>query len=223
MEQSKKYIPEKWIGKKYGHLTIVGYSKKKFDCICDCGNEKRAKPSFLFNGHIKTCGYSCPLHQEQYDRKSKERLYPIWRGMLARCYNPKADGYKIYGGRGITVCDEWRNDFWAFNKWGINSGYQEGLSIDRINGDGNYEPSNCRWATTQMQRDNQHDPYTFTPKPDSFKRHKAKQYEVFGETLTMQQIAERYGKSIPFIRYRLKLGMTLEEAITKPKYFKGEQ
>lgn len=223
MNQQKKYIAEEWAGKRYGHLTIIGYENKKFICRCDCGGECRAKPSYLFNGKMKTCGYNCPHHQEQYDRRSKERLYSVWHGMIDRCYNPNSTGYKTYGGRGITVCDEWKNDFWAFNRWGIENGYQEGLSIDRIDCDGNYEPSNCRWATTQMQRDNQHDPYTFTPKPNSFKRRTAKRHEVFGEKLTMQQIVEKYGKSEPLIRYRLKIGMTLEDAITKPKYFKEEQ
>lgn len=223
MEQKRKYIPEEWAGKRYGHLTIIGYENKKFICRCDCGGECRAKPSHLFNGKVKTCGYNCPHHQEQYDRRSKERLYSIWCGMIRRCYNPNATGYKTYGGRGISVCDEWRNDFWAFNQWGIENGYQEGLSIDRIDCDGNYEPSNCRWANAQMQRGNQHDQYTFTSKPISFKKRATKQYDVFGEKLTMPQIVEKYGKSAPFIRYRLKLGMTMEEAVTKPKYFKEEQ
>lgn len=221
-EQQKKYLPEEWVGKRYGHLTIVGYSQKKFDCICDCGNAHRVKPTHLLAGRVKTCGLSCEFHQEQYDRRSRERLYSVWSGMLARCYNQNAQGYRIYGGRGISVCNEWKNDFWAFNKWGIENGYKPGLSIDRIDGDGNYEPSNCRWATPQEQRDNARNPYTFKERPNWKRTYKAKTYEVFGEQLTMSQIAEKYGKSEPFIRYRMKIGMSIEDAIAKPKYFKEE-
>lgn len=222
MEHQRKYIPSEWVGKKYGHLTITGYSKKMFDCICDCGNTKRVKPTFLFSGHIKTCGIECPYHNENSDGRSKDPVYNIWSGMKQRCYNPKAHGYYLYGGRGIAICDEWLNNFWTFSKWAKENGYEPGLSIDRINGDGNYEPNNCRWATAKEQRENSSDPYTHMKRPLGKRYQKVKTYEVFGETLTMPQIADKYQKSEQFIRYRLKLGMTLEEAITKPKYFKEE-
>ena len=222
MEQKKKYIPSEWEGKRYGHLTIIGYSNKMFDCICDCGNKKRVKPTILFRGKVKTCGVNCQYHNEQYDLRSKERLYPTWSGMISRCYNPKAKGYYLYGGRGITVCDEWKNDFWAFNKWGLENGFQDGLSIDRIDGNGNYEPKNCRWATDQQQRDNSAARYTYKGRPTEKKFSKAKKYHVFGEELSLPEIAYKYGVSTPFLRYRLKAGLTIEEAITLPKYFKGE-
>lgn len=221
MEQSKKYISEEWIGKKYWHLTITGYSGKHFDCICDCGNRKRVKPTFLFSGKVKTCGVDCQYHNESKDGKSKDPLYSHWNSMKQRCYNKEAHGYYLYGGRGITICDEWLNDFWAFRKWSLENGYKKGLSIDRINGNGNYEPSNCRWATPQQQRDNQSDPYTYIERPTQKRNYRTKTYNVFGEELTMAQITQKYEKSEPFIRYRLKIGMTIEEAVTTPKYFKG--
>ena len=218
MVPKKKYIPEEWIGKRYGHLTIVGYSKKMFDCVCDCGNTKRTKPSFLFNGKVKTCGYGCPYHQEQYDRRSKESLYGTWNSMLQRCYNSNSHGYYLYGGRGIAVCDEWKSDFWAFNEWALNNGYEPGLSIDRIDSDGNYEPINCRWATAQQQRNNSRDPYTFKEKPPKGTRHnRAIKHMVFGEELSMPEISKKYGLSAQMLHYRVKKGMTLEEAIQKPK------
>ena len=220
MEQQKKYIPEEWIGKKYWHLTITGYSNKHFDCICDCGNVKRVKPTFLFRGKVKTCGSNCPYHNEDMDGRSKDPLYSHWSGMKQRCYNSKTTGFYLYGGRGIKVCDEWLNDFWSFRNWAINNGYQKGLSVDRIDGNGDYEPSNCRWATAQQQRDNQSDPYTYVNKPTAKKTYKTKTYKVFDEELTMSQIVEKYNCSEPFIRYRLKIGMTIEDAVTKPKYFK---
>lgn len=86
--------------------------------------------------------------------KGRERLHRIWQDMKTRCYNPKHESYKNYGGRGITVCEEWRKDFTAFYLWAIEHGYDKSLSIDRINNDGNYEPNNCRWATTKEQAKN---------------------------------------------------------------------
>lgn len=82
------------------------------------------------------------------------RLRRTWRNMLARCYNPKTCGYSNYGGRGITVCDEWANDYGAFFDWAVDNGYQDHLSLDRIDVNGNYCPENCRWATWDVQARN---------------------------------------------------------------------
>ena len=84
----------------------------------------------------------------------ENRLRPVWRGMKNRCFNPNAPKYKHYGARGITVCDEWKEKYQAFFDWAMANGYEEGLTIDRIDNDGNYEPSNCRWVTRTVQNGN---------------------------------------------------------------------
>lgn len=94
--------------------------------------------------------------EEAFKGKSneRERLRRIWQDMKARCYNPSSDSFENYGGRGITVCREWKNDFTAFAVWAIKHGYKQGLSIDRIDNDEGYKPSNCRWATPKQQANN---------------------------------------------------------------------
>lgn len=218
-----KYKGEEWVGKRYGHLTITGYSDRHFDCVCDCGNATHVKPTFLFDGSVKTCGAECKYHLENCitHGMSRERLYNIWKGMHARCYNKRSVGYKTYGGRGISICDEWREDLFAFVEWAKKHGYADDLTIDRIDPNGNYEPSNCRWATWEEQANNQNPKWTFTPR-HSWKKKKVKTVEIDGVSKSIDEWCCEYGVSRPFVDYRMKKkGMPLYEALTTEKFTDG--
>lgn len=143
------------IGKKFGRLTVIekvaGKTKKYsyWKCLCDCGDEKVVEKSSLTSGNTKSCG----CYRKEVTARLKYRhglrntsLFERWHSMINRCKNPGCSGYKNYGGRGIFVCEEWKR-FENFYEWSMNNGYSHELQIDRINNDGNYEPSNCRWVT----------------------------------------------------------------------------
>ena len=149
-------------GEKFGQLTITRLVKagrrKDFDeyeCLCSCGNIKIAKWRDLYSGHTKSCG--C-LHYRRGEESPSYRhggmndpTYTSYRAMKERCYNPNYHHYHRYGGRGIKVCEEWLEDYASFRDWAIKNGYKKGLSLDRINNDGDYCPENCRWTTQKEQ------------------------------------------------------------------------
>lgn len=156
-------------GNRYDMLYVVRRVENSNDgyvqylCLCDCGNEKIVKANNLSNGNTHSCG--CLKKKIMAEKQFKhgatggrhgkqDRLYTIWCGMNSRCYSPSATEYENYGGRGITVCNEWRNDFLVFREWALKNGYTQTLTIDRIDNDGNYEPSNCRWIALKDQMNN---------------------------------------------------------------------
>lgn len=157
-------------GKKFERLTVIkriGLDNRNqvvWLCECECGNSIEMITTRLRSGNVKSCG--ClrkelaselkTTHGLSVDQKTgkRSRLYDIWKNMKQRCYNPKKPKYASYGGRGITICVEWRNDYKAFHDWAIKNGYSDKLSIDRIENDGNYEPGNCRWADAVTQANN---------------------------------------------------------------------
>lgn len=147
-------------GKRFGKLVVqkfVGIEKRRaiFQCKCDCGNKKNIVGQLLSNGHTRSCGCLAVNNTDQTTHGlSKTPLYNVWCGIKYRCYNEKSQHYHNYGGRGIKMCDEWLHDFQAFYDWAIANGYKDGLTIDRIDVNGDYEPSNCRWVDMKTQNNN---------------------------------------------------------------------
>ena len=155
-----------YIGMRFGRWTIIGdyiktskYGHRKYLCKCECekGTEKYVDIQNLKSGKSLSCGcLTIEIAKEHFTKHggTKTRLHNTWLKMRHRCINPNDKRYKDYGGRGITVCDEWLNSFETFRDWALSHGYKDDLTIDRINVDGNYEPSNCRWADVKTQANN---------------------------------------------------------------------
>lgn len=152
-------------GMKFGYLTVINRSEKTdkngnhlCTCVCECGNKIYVLRSNLMKGTSHSCG--CKRSEFAKNRKNykdfdkDKKLYHVHYNMISRCTNPKHNAYLNYGGRGISVCEEWMNSFEKFVSWSRENGYEEGLSLDRIDNDKNYSPDNCRWVDMEQQSNN---------------------------------------------------------------------
>lgn len=169
-------------------------------CICDCGNECLVNGASLRREHTTSCGCSLGKHLKKHGLRYN-RLYNIWDGMIGRCYRKSQKGYKTYGARGITVCDEWKNNFLNFYSWAINNGYKETLTIDRIDVNGDYGPLNCRWVTMDEQHINKTNTKLIT-------------YD--GVTKPLSCLAKEFNIPLNNLYARLNIGWSIEKALTTP-------
>lgn len=199
-----------YIGMRFGKLTVIeqtGISKSHkplFLCHCDCGNEKVVDLYSMRSGHTQSCGcYNKERLREAntvHGGSCGDRLHTTWGHMVYRCSNKNMTNY---GGRGISVCEEWRNSYESFRDWALGNGYRDDLTIDRIDNNGNYCPENCRWATNRTQANNTRRNHNLT---------------AFGETKTVTEWSRVYGVKYNTILSRLNKGWSVEAAISTPPY-----
>jgi hypothetical protein len=206
----KKMIPVK-AGDVFERLKVLevlpvvkGHYMVK--CLCVCGAEYVCRASGLASGHNKSCG--C-LHKDILKNgarlkhgKARSRFYKAWAGMIQRCENKNNDRYKDYGGRGITVCEEWHN-FESFFNWAMNNGYSEGLQIDRIDNNGPYVPWNCRWVTITENSRNKRTNHFIT---------------ISGVTKTLTEWAELSGLKLSTLSARVRKGWEETRLLTGGVY-----
>lgn len=208
MKKGHRYAPD-ITGQKFGKLTAIKIDKVKRNghttstywlCECECGNFTSVEASRLKTGYTKSCG--CLRKKRGNDSIESKRLYRIWIGMKSRCYNPNANTYEDYGGRGITICDEWKDDFQLFYDWSIKNGYANTLTIDRIDTNLGYSPDNCRWVTMKEQSNN---------------TRKNLEIEYNGETHTFSEWMDilKLNSSTIYTRIHL-LGWSIEKAFETP-------
>lgn len=197
-------------GQRFGRLITIkrlipsGETRNKWLCQCDCGNKCLATTSDLRRGKTKSCG----CLKKELDKNRNKRhgmsntsLHKRWRSIKDRCFNSKSKSFKNYGGRGISMCDEWKNSFESFENWALGNGYQENLTIERIDVDGNYEPKNCCWIPLEEQAKNRR-----TTRLISFN----------GETYSIREWSKRLGISESTLYFRLNSGWDIKDAFTIP-------
>jgi hypothetical protein len=180
-------------------------------CLCDCGTRRLVTGGNLLGGHSRSCG--CATAESAALRfrthgQAGTRLHQVWGNMIQRCHNPANERYGYYGGRGIRVCEEWE-DFAMFRDWALKAGYREGLTIERLDNDGDYEPGNCTWTTRQRQARNRRTNRFLT---------------AFGEVKTVADWAEDPRCQVGYytLHSRLGLGWPSQRAISMPARSRGK-
>lgn len=196
-------------GMKFGRWTVLGRAGSDgqraatWICRCECGAERIVRGYALRYGHTSSCG--C-LQSEQISNRNRKHdgshthIYMVWDGIKKRCYNQNEPAYKNYGARGIKMCNKWLNSFPAFREWSFSHGYKDGLSIDRIDVNGDYCPENCRWVDAKTQCNNKRNNRLIT---------------FNGEKRTMSEWSDITGISDDVIRYRINAGWSTERALTE--------
>lgn len=193
-------------GKKFGKLTVIKYNNDgTWLCKCDCGNYTNKITANIKRNKYPNCG--CEKNYWKSNLKHNhchDRIYNIYEKMKSRCYNPNCEDYKDYGARGIKITDEWldKNGFENFYNWAMTNGYSDELSIDRIDVNGNYEPSNCRWATSKTQGNNKRNNHFI---------------EYNGIRHTISEWAEIYNMPYDRLQARISNGWSIEKALLTPK------
>ena len=144
-------------GKRFGKLVAIEEDGRigtnvAWICKCDCGNVIRVRASSLLSGNTTSCGCK-RIESITKHNMTNSPLFNVWRNMKERCENKSYKSYENYGGRGVKVCNEWK-EFSVFYEWAMDNGYERGLSIDRIDNDGGYNPANCRWVKMRTQSRN---------------------------------------------------------------------
>lgn len=199
------------VGLKFGLLTVTSraYGNNRWLCRCDCGTEKQVRGDHLKSGKTISCG--CERSKRSSERLhklheantktglSKSRIYGIWSNMKQRCLNPKNHAWSYYGGRGIHVCDRWLYFVNFLSDMGIPT---SGMTIERINNNGHYEPGNCRWATREDQQNNRRVNHLI---------------EWSGKTQTLSKWAKELGLTINTFSERIYSGLPLAKAMTPGK------
>lgn len=211
-------------GQRFGRLVALervgrtlapnGTRQSMWRCRCDCGNETVVKYIALKSGNTKSCGcgeienrYSCNMNKRKSASSifyisdlEKHPLRKIWKSMLMRCNNPHVKNYNNYGGRGIKVCDRWNGNL-GFENFVNDMGERpDGTTLDRIDVNGNYEPSNCRWATTEQQMNNRTDNSRII---------------LNGESITCSQLCKRYGFYYTYVAHQLRQEIDVNAIITR--------
>lgn len=201
-------------GRRFGRLTVShrapdgiqpsGQRSVRWLCECDCGNTAIVRAAHLRDGHTKSCG--C-WNKDEATRNAtthgmdNTRLYRIYTYMKSRCYNKNRQRYRDYGGRGIAMCDEWKESFEKFFEWSMQNGYNDSLTIDRIDVNKGYYPENCRWANHYDQAHNKRN------------NHKI---EIDGTTKTITEWSREMNISVSSILYRMRNGWNEKDAVITP-------
>ena len=196
---------------KFGRLTVVrevGRTKSGcalWFCECECGGNKMVSSYSLRCGRTQSCG--CIKREQNLEMfvthgESGSPLWKLWNSVKNRCNNPNNHKYANYGERGIKVCPEWEASFSAFRDWCLANGYSKGLTIERIDVNGDYSPSNCIFATQKVQQNNRRNNHRITYR---------------GVTKTLAQWAEHLGMGYSMLEHRINRGWSVEDAFTIPK------